>query len=215
MWTGNWWYGIQKHLPVGASLAPVIIAMDKTQLTQFSGGKTAYPVYLTLGNIPRALRWKPSQHACILITYLSVSKEVGKNLTKKQKSARIQQLFHDSMRVVLQPLMEGGKEGMEVTGCDGKVQRVYPILACYVADYPKQCLVTCTKYGTCPKCKRSEDELGERLAGERRTQRDTLACLSDAQANAASPNQFQQLCKEHLLSGGVCRPFWEGFPHCD
>ena len=106
---------------MGASLAPVIIATDKTQLTQFSGGKLAYPVYLTLGNIPRSIRRKPSQHACILIAYLSVSKEVGKDLTKKQKSARIQQLFHDSMRLVLQPLIQAGKDGMEVTGGDGRV----------------------------------------------------------------------------------------------
>ena len=81
---------------------------------------------------------------------------------------------------------------------------MYPILVCYMTDYPEQCLVTCTKYGTCLKCKRSEGELGERLARERRTQRDTLACLSEAQVNTTSPNQFQQLCKEHLLSGRVC-----------
>lgn len=46
----------QTKLPTGAALAPVIIATDKTQLTQFSGSKSAYPVYLTLGNIPKALR---------------------------------------------------------------------------------------------------------------------------------------------------------------
>ncbi|KIM69877.1 hypothetical protein SCLCIDRAFT_101644 [Scleroderma citrinum Foug A] len=150
MWMGNWWNAIQKCLPEGASIAPVIISTDKTQLTQFSGGKLAYPVYLTLGNIPRALQWKPSQHACILIAYLSVSKDVSKNLMQKQKLAHIQQLFHNSMQLVLEPLMGAGKEGVEITGGDGKVCQVFPILACYVADYPEQCLVTSVKYGTCP-----------------------------------------------------------------
>jgi hypothetical protein len=46
----------QECLPVGATLAPVILATDKTSLTQFTGGKNAYPVYLTLGNIPKAIR---------------------------------------------------------------------------------------------------------------------------------------------------------------
>jgi len=46
---------LQSKLPKGATLAPVIIATDKTQLTQFSGNKSAYPVYLTIGNIPKAL----------------------------------------------------------------------------------------------------------------------------------------------------------------
>ncbi|EGO30421.1 hypothetical protein SERLADRAFT_412339 [Serpula lacrymans var. lacrymans S7.9] len=49
-------------LPQGASVAPVIIVTDKTQLTQFSGNKSAYPVYLTLGYIPSSIRHKPSQH---------------------------------------------------------------------------------------------------------------------------------------------------------
>ena len=39
------------------------------------------------------------------------------------------------MRMVLEPLKEAGKDGMEVVFGDGYVRRVYPILACYVADY--------------------------------------------------------------------------------
>ena len=52
MWTGKWWHSVQSLLLQGAMVALVIIAMDKTQLTQFSRGKSAYPIYLTLGNIP-------------------------------------------------------------------------------------------------------------------------------------------------------------------
>ncbi|EGO00342.1 hypothetical protein SERLA73DRAFT_26615, partial [Serpula lacrymans var. lacrymans S7.3] len=136
MWTGKWWHAIQARLPSGAALAPVIIATDKTQRTQFSDSKSAYPVYLILGSIPRAIRRKPSQHACILIGYLSVNKR----------------LFHESMSVILEPLKKAGIEGMDITGGDGAVRRVHPVLACYIADYAEQCLVTCTKYGTCPKC---------------------------------------------------------------
>lgn len=146
-------------MPRGSCVAPVILATDKTQLTQFSGGKMAYPVYLTLGNIPRAIRRRPSQNACILIGYLSVSKDVGQNLTKKQQSSRIQQLFHDSMRIILEPLIKAGREGIEITGGDGRVRLVHPVLAAYIADYPEQCLVTCCKYGTCPRCKVKEDQL--------------------------------------------------------
>ncbi|KAG1898415.1 uncharacterized protein F5891DRAFT_955444 [Suillus fuscotomentosus] len=187
----------------------------KTQLTQFTGGKTAYPVYLTLGNLPRAIRCKPSQQACILIAYLSVSKMVGKQLTKKQKSTRIQQLFYDSMHIVLDPLIEAGKKGMEVTGGDGKVRIMYPILACYVADYPEQCLVTCPKYRTCPKCQVSDDEMGEREAAGWRTQRRTSKLICIAREKVTSISNFQELCKADNISGGVCHLFWEDFPHCD
>ncbi|KAJ3816209.1 hypothetical protein F5880DRAFT_1619629, partial [Lentinula raphanica] len=43
MWTGGLWRAAQKAVPRGGTIAPVIIASDKTQLTQFSGNKTAYP----------------------------------------------------------------------------------------------------------------------------------------------------------------------------
>ena len=106
----------QKYIPEGACVAPVkVISMDKTQLTQFSGGKLAYPIYLTLSNIPRAMRCKPSQSACILIAYLSVNKDVGEGLTHKQKSACIQQLFHNSMQLVLDPLVQAGKRISNLT----------------------------------------------------------------------------------------------------
>ncbi|EGO04401.1 hypothetical protein SERLA73DRAFT_38076, partial [Serpula lacrymans var. lacrymans S7.3] len=136
----------------GMIVSPVIIATDKTQLTQFSGNKSAYPVYLTLGNIPSSIRRKPSQHTCVLIGYLSVNKLVKKGLTTKEKTARVQRLFHASVRMILEPLIEAGRKGMEVTGGDGAVRKIHAILACYVANYPEQCLVTCSKYGTCPKC---------------------------------------------------------------
>jgi hypothetical protein len=97
-------------------VAPVIIATDKMQLTQFSGSKSAYPVYLTLGNIPRAIHCKPSQQACVLIGYLSVEKILGSKPTKKDKFSCIQHLFHDSMRTILGPLKGVGRTGMEVMG---------------------------------------------------------------------------------------------------
>ncbi|EGO04234.1 hypothetical protein SERLA73DRAFT_43546 [Serpula lacrymans var. lacrymans S7.3] len=154
MWTGKWWHAIQARLPSGAALAPVIIATDKTQLTQFSNSKSAYPVYLTLGNIPRAIHCKPSQHTCILIGHLS--------------SSRVQHLFHVLMRIILEPLKRARIKGINVTGGDGAIRRVHPILACYVADYPEQCFVTYTKYGTCPKRKRPASELSESTPGEPR-----------------------------------------------
>ncbi|KAF5354527.1 hypothetical protein D9757_014017 [Collybiopsis confluens] len=173
MWTAGFWNAAQTCIPNGGTVAPVIIASDKTQLTQFSGSKSAYPVYLTLGNIPKAIRRKPGARACILIAYLSVDKPVKAKLSKKALKLRNYELFHISMALVLDPLKAAGDpkgSGVEMVGGDGTVRQVYPLLAAYVADYPEQCLVTCTKYGTCPKCRCKADDLGMPIPGERRTQ---------------------------------------------
>ena len=205
----------QARLPDGATLAPVIVATDKTQLTQFSGGKSAYPVYLTLGNLPKAIRRKPSHHACVLVGYLSVEKIGRHELTNQEHRARNQRLFHESMRVIMGPLMEAGKDGIPMTGGDGCIRRVYPILAAYVADYPEQCLVSCSKYGTCPKCQCPHDKLQDPGPMNLRTQKWTSSIISNAKGAAKTTSQFHKMCMDNNVSGSVYKPFWEGLPHTD
>ncbi|KAJ3911791.1 hypothetical protein F5877DRAFT_93729 [Lentinula edodes] len=45
MWTGDWWWATQKLLPEGSTIAPIILASDKTQLSTLSGDKSAWPGY--------------------------------------------------------------------------------------------------------------------------------------------------------------------------
>ncbi|KAG0693111.1 hypothetical protein DFH29DRAFT_985579 [Suillus ampliporus] len=194
---------VQNRLPVGAALAPVIIATDKTQLTQFSSSKSAYPIYLTLGNIPRAIHRKPSQQAYFLLGYLSVDKILKDDLSSREVSSRTQRLFHDSLHIILEPLKIAGAEGVEITGGDGCVHLVFPVLACYVADYPEQCLVTCSKYARA-------DELAELSQSAVQTQTWTMGIIEDAKSSTNTSSAFKTKCMEAGVRGGVFLPFWHG-----
>ncbi|KAF8905580.1 hypothetical protein CPB84DRAFT_1676487, partial [Gymnopilus junonius] len=216
MWTGKWWHAVQNLLPKGATVAPIIIATDKTQLTQFSGGKSAYPVYLTIGNLPKATRRRPSQHACILIAYLSVDKLNRSEMTEAEHRSKVQHIFHQAMSIVLHPLKKAGKDGIRMTCSDGAVRLVFPILACYVADYPEQCLVACTKYGTCPKCRCPAKELQDPAVSPPRTKTWTQQIINDAKAQAqGSPQVFHKECMANDVAGGVFTPFWQDLPFAD
>ncbi|KAF8165815.1 hypothetical protein B0H34DRAFT_794159 [Crassisporium funariophilum] len=216
MWTAKWWHVLQSKLPPGATLAAMIIATDKTQLTQFSGNKSAYPVYLTIGNIPKAMRRKPSQHACILIAYLSVDKMDCTRLTKLEHRSRVQRVFHESMRTVLEPLIKAGNEGVQMMSSDGAVCNVFPILTCYVADYREQCLVACSKYGTCPQCQAPAKDLQNCNPYPLCSQSWTEKIIEEGWKQAGdSQKAFHIYCMSKDMAGTVYKPFWQGFPLCN
>jgi hypothetical protein len=170
---------------------------------------------LTLGNIPRAIRRKPSKHACVLIGYLP-SESVANPTGQSKCGSRHQRLFHESMRRILLPLIDAGRNGVPITGGDGKVRLVYPILSCYVADFPEQCLVTCSKYGTCAKCRIPAKCLQDPQKFLSRSQSWTLKVIEDARIEAESnPRKFFNTCMSEEVSGSVYVPFWKDFPHCD
>ncbi|KAE9384377.1 hypothetical protein BT96DRAFT_1098666 [Gymnopus androsaceus JB14] len=181
MWMGKWWQYTQDWIPEGATVAPLIIATNKSQLTQFSRSK-------------------------------QLNKE---GLTKHEASGRYQCLFHDAMHHIMSPLFAAGKDGVDMPSADGEVCWVHPILASYVADFPEQCMVTCTKYGTCPKCCMCAVELGDPGPSEHRTNAWTLGVMKEAHASTTLSAQYFESCMKQEVSGYTYCPFWDELPFCD
>jgi len=101
----------------GATVIPVIILSDKTQLTLF-WDKMAYPIYLTIGNIPKDICRKPSRHAQVLLGYIPVTKlEHLSNKTARWRG--LTSLFHACMADVLGPIMSRGETGVAMMSSDG------------------------------------------------------------------------------------------------
>ncbi|CAK5272543.1 unnamed protein product [Mycena citricolor] len=193
-------------LPDGATIAPVILASDKTQLSRFSGDKQAWPVYLTIGNLPKTLRRKVSAHATVLIGYIPVSKMHC--FSKDMRSQAGHQFFHQCMRTLLAPLVEAGTDGVKMRAADGAMRLVFPILAAYVADHPEQCLVSCCKENRCPQCLVEADKRGDPVATVLRDVTETIK-LMQRQADGRAPKQFE------TQGLRLVDPFWKDLPHCD
>jgi hypothetical protein len=170
----------------------------------------AYPIYLTIGNIPKDVRRKPLRRAQILIGYIPTTKLQG--MTNKAGRRRaLGNLFHACMAKVLGPIGSYGETGLPMMSSDGVWRRCHPILATFVGDYPEQALVTCTYNGRCPKCTVSPGELGQYDVFPPRVQDtaiDTYALAND------DIRAFHRACCDAGLKP-VLRPFWATLPLCD
>lgn len=193
-------------LPIGATIALIILSSDKTQLSRFSGDKKAWPVYISIGNIDKAIRRKPSGHATILVGYIPVSKL--ECFAKKTRALEGYQLFHTCMASLLEPLVKAGETGVEMICADGCVRRVFAILAAYIADFPEQCLVACCMENRCPKCIVDANNRGSPVNAALRDPTATL-CTINQQARGEAPSAF---VNEGLR---LVDPFWKSLPHCN
>ncbi|KAJ7108928.1 hypothetical protein C8R43DRAFT_1091820 [Mycena crocata] len=191
MHTGKWWWStqaaVEKEHP-GATIIPIIISSDKTQLTVF-GNKSAYPVYMTLGNIPKEIRGKPSRRGYVLLGYLPTSRM--KNIKNKAARRRVlANVFHACMSHILAPLKPAGISGIPMTSGDG-------------------CLATGIKTGECPTCEVPRDQLGEEAMFPLRDLEAILAALDTLDEG---PTIYAKACADAGIKP-IFHPFWEGLPY--
>jgi hypothetical protein len=96
--------------------------------------KTAYPMYLTIGNIPKELWRKPSSGSHILLAYLPTTRL--KHITNKASCCRaIANLYHACLCHVLAPLKSAGSKGIPMCSGDGACRCCHPLFASFVGDY--------------------------------------------------------------------------------
>ena len=170
----------------------------------------AYPIYLTIGNIPKDIRRKPSHHAQILIGYIPTTKLTGME-NKSGRRRALANLFHACMRNVLGPISSVGEMGLAMMSGDGVWRRCHPIFAIFIGDYPEQTLVTCTFSGRCPKCLVPLGQLGEHDSFPLRTQRSVIGTYLLVDKDV---RKFHRTCREAGLKP-VVHPFWAIFPLAD
>ncbi|KAJ3575317.1 hypothetical protein NP233_g1175 [Leucocoprinus birnbaumii] len=215
MHTGKWWWNTQKSVEretrrTGCTIVPVMLSSDKTQLTTFCN-KVAYPVYLTIGNLPKHIRRKPSQQAQVLVAYLPTTKlEHITNLTSQRRM--MLNMFHSCMKFIVQPLEKAGREGVCMVSGDGLARWCFPILAMYIGDYPEQVLVTLVKTGECPVCPAQREGIGNFSSIQApHSAEPILDALGKFRDRAQS---FVKACADAGIKP-VPSLFWKDLPHVD
>ncbi|OBZ69084.1 hypothetical protein A0H81_10832 [Grifola frondosa] len=182
--TGDWWWNLQltfakQKLPQGATIAPVILFSDKTHLSQFCGDKSAWLVYLTIGNIVKATRREVSSHATVLIGYLPVRKLDC--FSDKTRSAARYCLLHHCMRTILSSMVQAGAQGILMTCPDDFMHSIWSIVATY-------CLIACCMENWCPMCKVSPTCQGNHEAYPKHDINKTMNLLIKQELKTHDPN---------------------------
>lgn len=174
--------------------------------------KSAYPVYMTIGNIPKEIRRKPSCRAYVLLGYLPTTK--FENVANKSSRRRmLANMYHACMGKILQPLQSAGVGGIEVISGEGNTYKGHPLFAAFVGDYPEQVLTACVKTMECPTCPAKRENLGDYCGGDQELPalRDLQKILAALDSFDEDPATFLQTCTEAGVKP-VIDPFWKNLP---
>jgi hypothetical protein len=154
LYTSKWWAEMQGKVGDKKLIIPLMVSSDATLVS--GKGNKSWPMYLTIGNIPKAYRFLNNSGASRVLAYLPVIDVVSHSTKKPWLSLCKTAIFQHCMRIIMTPFANITENGIPFAGPYGKVYSCIPMLASYSADYPEQCLITATKswrngFG-CPRC---------------------------------------------------------------
>ncbi|KAH8983885.1 hypothetical protein EDB92DRAFT_1936623 [Lactarius akahatsu] len=155
MMGGDWAWEQATH---GSAFVPIILGSDKTTVSVATGQTDYYPLYLSIGNLYKNLRW--SHRGGVTLAGFLVIAQTEKRYRDNPGFRRFRcQLFHTSLARILSSLCPGMSEPEVVRCADGFHRRVIYGLSSYIADYPEQVLISCIVTNWCAKCTAHKDDL--------------------------------------------------------
>ncbi|KAF8868620.1 hypothetical protein CPB85DRAFT_1554794 [Mucidula mucida] len=191
--SGNWAWRLSDDLAkdakyYGTTLCSVILGSDKTTVSVATGQNNYYPLYLSNGLIHNNVR-PAHRNGVTLIGFLAIPKG-DREATDSVEFRRFKrELFHASLREILEPLRAGMTDPEVVLYATGTIDQVQ--LACIVQ-------------GWCARCTANKNDL-DGLAG-RRSHAHTLAVFE-----AQTP---KQMWDQYGIINDIM-PFTHYFPRAD
>ncbi|CAI5459932.1 unnamed protein product [Closterium sp. Yama58-4] len=156
--TGDWMHAAQKEInDEDALILGVLIYSDSTQASR-NGRRNAWPVLISLINIPAELRGVEPGHT--LAAVLPFPPEWASPTEKTR-------VFQEALKIILAPIMRESASApvrfFYCTDADGKVHKAVPCLYGYPADFPKSSRASATlqqgSHRPCANCYADKGEL--------------------------------------------------------
>ena len=115
--TADWWWETQYLVPRGGTVVTLLLASDKTHLTNISGDKAAWLVYMSIGNICKDLRQQGTKRAWVLVALSPIP-------PKQPKDGEINRSWHGAIEHILELIVELdiAGPGYEWDCADGQVR---------------------------------------------------------------------------------------------
>ncbi|KAM6496272.1 hypothetical protein JOM56_008978 [Amanita muscaria] len=207
--SGNWAWrqadliAATGELTHGAMFVPVILGSDKTTVSVATGQNEYYPLYISNGIVANSVR-RAHKNAVSLLGFLAIP-ETDRKYTNDDGFRKFRrQLFHGSLRTILEPLRDAMMKP-QVTKCaDGHFRRVIYGLGPYIADYPEQCIIASIVSDWCPRCTGKPEDLDGPSLPRTKKYTELLIKYLD----------LKTLWQDYGVAGEV-EPFTSSFPRAD
>ncbi|KAF7798759.1 hypothetical protein EIP86_009984, partial [Pleurotus ostreatoroseus] len=151
-WTADLWDEIQSQLPKGGSALTLIVYADKTKLSSSTGGEKGYPVMGKFANFGADLYNGRGPAGAQVLGWLPVIVDDEMDKGKKKYVNMKQQVWHTSMRKILERVISLGKTGIMWRCGDGVERWIFPVVLLLTGDFEEQSVMLLTRgtKGLCP-----------------------------------------------------------------
>ncbi|KAL0630534.1 hypothetical protein Q9L58_010619 [Maublancomyces gigas] len=202
--TPDWWWDMQATLPLGATVVAVICASDQTHLTNFSGDRKAWPVYLTIGNIKSKTRNRPSKMAFILLALLPIPRKVANLSARASRSQSMRSciVLNKVLKNILAPLQGPGVAGLQRDCTDGKQRFCFPVLCAWLADHLEHVTLQNLENNGCPVCEVVLKDLNALTIPPPLRDHDAYKVKATAKRESEDPTIL-----DYFISKGIKAPF--------
>jgi hypothetical protein len=177
-----------------------------------TGGRSGYPLLISLANIAMDFRNKASNNSFLLLALLPIPKFI--QCKKKVCGMLDARLYHHCLNIVLAPLKVAARLGIMLSDPVGDLRWCFTPLASFIVDTPEAQLISCVGGKTSPLTMANYQQFGDDFQHPPRTGAITLNMINQIHGEATaleSLEKYEKTAKTYRLNG-VQLPFWRDWP---